>query len=376
MNDRVNGSPNLSGFEEPERKVVARALNKAPEGRFPSCVAFVKALKKVDEPAPPLTPTSSRLNVWMVRLLVLVPTVLLLGAVLYNIFTPKEEKPEPVRQVKDEKREPEPPEVDFLPAGVEMADGAKIEPVGTKHYYDKIVKVKNGKRVTFMLIPHQKETDPSTFYMMEDKVSNELFHAAVKDPEFQERLKGFEKKDPWTVKRQWNLGGVANMEDLGDTNERLPVLRITVTEAYCFARWLGGNLPTTYQWDKASGRLDGAPAPFRDPNNDKVQPGEIAIHRGKDGPMPVGTAKRDISPFGCRDMSGNGMEWTRTPAQADSPVPIANPTEDIQVLVRGREYHKEDPLRFNIPEVMKCIQLYDWNDPAISFRVVLELTAP
>ena len=34
--------------------------------------------------------------------------------------------------------------------------------------------------------------------------------------------------------------------------------------------------------------------------------------------LPVGTAIRDVSIFGCRDMTGNGREWTRTIARQET----------------------------------------------------------
>ena len=42
--------PDLSGLVEADRPIVARALSKAPQDRFPSCTAFVRALQ--DAPAP------------------------------------------------------------------------------------------------------------------------------------------------------------------------------------------------------------------------------------------------------------------------------------------------------------------------------------
>src|SRR6202041_772788 len=121
-------------------------------------------------------------------------------------------------------------EVVVLPAGCEKADDAQAVTVGTRHFYDHIVKkIPGGPDVSFRLIRHEKATDPTTFYMMENKVSNELFEKAAADPEFQRLLDGFKRDNPWTVKRIWNHGGVVNMKELGVPDIRLPVLRVTVT---------------------------------------------------------------------------------------------------------------------------------------------------
>ena len=59
--------PNLSPLPPADRSVVARALAKKPEDRFPSCIQFIRALMQAgcDLPAPsapPPTPASSRLE--------------------------------------------------------------------------------------------------------------------------------------------------------------------------------------------------------------------------------------------------------------------------------------------------------------------------
>ncbi len=134
-------------------------------------------------------------------------------------------------------------------------------------------------------------------------------------------------------------------------------------------RWLGGNLPALLQWDKAAGRLDGAKAPFHDPEQ-PLAPGDVAVGRAAEGPMPVGTARRDVSPFGCRDMSGNGKEWTRSMDDGGNFVPVPEPTEDMLVIVRGREYFRPRPLFF---ADRVDHELYFEAKPGLGFRVALNL---
>jgi hypothetical protein len=378
--------PDLTGLPESEQKVLLRAMAKTPQERYATCLEFVSALEEACAPllparagtpgasptqtaglgetggpgrattltAPP--PAASRI------FRTAVVGALLLVAAGLGLFAWQSRQ----RAVLPA---PPPAEVDWLPEGVEKEGAAQVVAVGGKRLYDRVVRVKGELRVTFRLIPHERETDPATFYLMEDKVSNAQYRVAVADPAFQERLAEFRAKQPATIRDEWEKGGIAADRDVGTADGRLPVLRVTVTEAHCFARWLGGNLPAASQWDKASGRLDGAKAPFRDPDAPLAQ-GDVAVHRPAEGPMPVGTAPRDVSPYGCRDMAGNGKEWTRSMEDGGNLVPVPDPTEIMLVITRGREYFRPTPLFFidrMAPEP------YLDAKPGVGFRVALGL---
>src|SRR5262249_34344899 len=136
-----------------------------------------------------------------------------------------------------------------VPAGAAPAQA----PYDKKAYYDRIVKKVGDRDVTFLLVPRDQQGE-RTFYVMEDKVSNGLFKAAAKDPEFQKRLAGLRQKYPELKWGEWRRGGLRNgKDDVGSDDDALPVLRVNALEAYCFAQWLGGDLLTVDQWDKASG---------------------------------------------------------------------------------------------------------------------------
>ena len=108
------------------------------------------------------------------------------------------------------------------------------------------------------------------------------------------------------------------------------MFRVTVTEAYFFAEWLGGKLPTQKQWFKAAGAsLDTTMAdedntgPFEGLASD---PTDLGVNLLATGPLPVGTARRAVSRSGCCDMAGNGFEWLREvqrPVGETVPVDIA-----------------------------------------------------
>jgi formylglycine-generating enzyme required for sulfatase activity len=130
---------------------------------------------------------------------------------------------------------------------------------------------------------------------MENKCWNGLFRKYVEE-------------DPGKfANSKWQLGGKRNADDVGAEDPRLPVLRVTVDEAYGFAIWLAGerngHLPSVKQWDTAAGlyrpQKTGS-GPFLEP----FQANEIAVDRAKTGPMRVGEAAKDISPFG-------DLRWSR-----------------------------------------------------------------
>jgi formylglycine-generating enzyme required for sulfatase activity len=161
---------------------------------------------------------------------------------------------------------------------------------------------------------------------------------------------------------------------VGDGRGKIPVFRVTVTEAHCFAEWLGGlhgRLPTDNQWCKACGRYD---------DHRKLTPFDgnragIAVGLGKEGPWPVDKGDRDVSFYGCRQMAGNGNEWTRTvqdPIDKDNAeIPLRQMLTVRRVFYRGQDYAASNSLTFESmddPASKPCTE----NSFAISFRVVLE----
>jgi formylglycine-generating enzyme required for sulfatase activity len=242
------------------------------------------------------------------------------------------------------------PGVNLAPKDYQPDDGATVVTVEGKKLYDRIVRVlPGGVRVVFLLISPKDPRDPPAFYIMRDKLCNDVFQAFV-------------DANPDLVKDQeWHKGAqVINKandqyRDLETKDGRLPVFRVTVEEAHQCALWLGGDVPTTHEWLTAAGRrMEGAIGPFKGKIED-LKPDDIAINREDKGPMPVGEAVKDVSPRGCRDMAGNGREWTRTNATKDTPedddvqvtlpLPAGRPSPMIWLL--GQTYEAAKPMRFD-----------------------------
>jgi formylglycine-generating enzyme required for sulfatase activity len=97
-----------------------------------------------------------------------------------------------------------------------------------------------------------------------------------------------------------------------------PVAGITWVEARAYCRFLGKELPTSEQWEKAMRGgvvlAGGEPNPMPRRNLPWGTPVTPAPARLKDvggaGPAAVGDYAGDISPYGVLGMAGNVQEWT------------------------------------------------------------------
>lgn len=124
-----------------------------------------------------------------------------------------------------------------------------------------------------------------------------------------------------------------------------------------------GLLLRPWQFDGKQWKLPGE----RPIAGDSAKP-PIAI--GRSEPLPVGQATADESPFGCRDMAGNGMEWTKD--LNNGMVPQDEKTRDVnaRVKLRGRGFQQSSPLKYSEMDQGSCPsneRRYD-----VGFRVVLE----
>jgi serine/threonine protein kinase len=262
-----------------------------------------------------------------------------------------------------------------------------------RQHYEQIDVDCGGIWVRFVLVVQDAKSDGTggehlpTFYIMRDKVWNDLYAR-------------FASAEPDKAGLTWEKGGQRQMGEesidirakkdgrLVEEHRELPALRMTVLEAHEFARWLGGRLPSTRQWDKASGyyKKDRGAGPFQVPPDRRKDakgnilwlPDEIAVKRPDLGPMPVGKATCDESPYHCHDMAGNGCEWTRTPPGAiPPPFPLANPGKDDGVFLRGKRYSMAATWLYSYVDDRegRGIEFGSYLEPKphVGFRVVIEL---
>jgi hypothetical protein len=106
-------------------------------------------------------------------------------------------------------------------------------------------------------------------------------------------------------------------------NKFLPIMNINRDTARSYCRFLGKDLPTSDQWQKAfrGGLLiDGKPNPLPlriTPwiSAKSPRPANIAIDNdGKGQVALIGEYPEDVSPYGVFDLAGNVSEWSRDPS--------------------------------------------------------------
>jgi hypothetical protein len=372
MVQHASGEPNLGNVPEAERAVVARALAKKPTDRYPSCRAFVQALQQASrkEVPPPRPPGPSR------RVLLGLAAGLLAvagagGWVVYHFRPPRPPLPAP----------PWVPSADFRPA-----EGAAPVEVNGKPYWDRLLSGKlPGPPMEFLLYRQDRATDPPAFYISRDKVTRAQLRAAMKDGAMPDVIKRFAENFVWFGPGKWELNSTE-----GDKG-RWPATDVTVTEAHCFALWVAGDfgaLPSCVQWDKAGGRFDDKVGPYRG-DGEEEQSLQKASWRGQialflPDPRPVGTSPADESLFGgrtvgCRDMAGNGKEWTRDLRGHQRFVPLAKLTGDMimdAVVLRGHSFTEKRPFRYDDDYILAGDERalsYKVANSEVGFRIVIHL---
>jgi formylglycine-generating enzyme required for sulfatase activity len=202
---------------------------------------------------------------------------------------------------------------------------------------------------------------------MRDKVSNALF------AKYDASRPAERRKTAWRER--------VKQDTHGRWDERWPVLHVSCEDALAFARWFGEHdrgtipfrLPTTQQWDKAAGLYDrdGREGPFAGHWGAKDGP-RIAVN-GRE-PLPVDRDGAEESIFGCRDMAGNGLEWTRNLFPVESKTIPPEPGTNPSIALRGRGYAEPAPLTFDdlTPDRTESWQYLDETN-AVGFRLVIDL---
>lgn len=121
-----------------------------------------------------------------------------------------------------------------------------------------------------------------------------------------------------------------------------PVININWYEARDYCKWVGGDLPTEAQWEKAARGTDGRRYPWGDfePNKSKAN-----YNQNEGDTMSVGSYSQNVSPYGAMDMAGNVWEWTLdwyadsyNPSDTDNP---SGPTAGQFRTIRGGCWYYE-----------------------------------
>lgn len=89
--------------------------------------------------------------------------------------------------------------------------------------------------------------------------------------------------------------------------ENHPMVNVTWDEARAYCIWVGGDLPTEAQWEKAARGTDGRKYPWGD-KFDKSKAPPIDM---EDVEATVQVGIYGVSPYGCTDMACNVWQWCR-----------------------------------------------------------------
>jgi len=141
-----------------------------------------------------------------------------------------------------------------------------------------------------------------------------------------------------------------------DKDADIPVMNVGPLDAYRFAMWLGGDLPSDPEWKKASGVFEdsGKKGPYSDKEPIREEDkGQFGLYRSpEEGPMKCGTASLDfIDPFGTgviRDLAANGRELTRNVTDFGGGKRVGSPNLGMsdEVIVWGRSFSFGEPLSY------------------------------
>lgn len=258
----------------------------------------------------------------------------------------------------------------FSPVGDELVRSR----VHDRVVYSRISRELGSEQVHFVLVIPDGALPP--FYVMRDKVWNKLLQScASRSPE----------RFPATADGQgWRAGALAGGSYIGiQEHPQLPVMGLNAFQAHLIAECIGGagaHLPTVAQWDCAaglpayrSGLLSQTPwalGPYQIPEAGE-EPG-VAVGLRATGPRPVGVSADDITSSGCRDMAGNGREWTSSLMNSTGTVPDCS--DHAVVRLRGRSYQAKTPLRWtDLEQMVDAVDAAE-GSPTCGFRVVLEIS--
>jgi len=85
--------------------------------------------------------------------------------------------------------------------------------------------------------------------------------------------------------------------------ENHPMVLVNWDDSRAFCKWVGGDLPTEAQWEKAARGVDAREFPW----GNRFDPAKLRTNT--QSTAPVGSYPAGVSPYGCLDMAGNVYQW-------------------------------------------------------------------
>jgi sulfatase modifying factor 1 len=163
--------------------------------------------------------------------------------------------------------------------------------------------------------------------------------------------------------------------DFAASEARRPVEGISWQAAAAYCQWVGRQLPTEAQWEKAARGTDGRIYPWgnqRATCEYAVMNDGSANGCGKHNTWPVGSKPRGASPYGALDMAGNTGEWVADwyddKYYTDSPPqnPQGPPSGQLRVYRGGLYYSFATAIRASV----RGSSVPDGRESNLGFRCV------
>ncbi|MCP4396753.1 MAG: SUMF1/EgtB/PvdO family nonheme iron enzyme, partial [bacterium] len=163
----------------------------------------------------------------------------------------------------------------------------------------------------------------STFHLSRYPVTNAQYQAFVTDGGYTEKWRKCWSEEGWKWKEEEEEEAVMGPEPYGNLFDiaNHPVVGISWYEAQAYCCWLteflwnSGDLqetqeirlPSEAEWEKAARGTDGRIFPW---SNTDITP-ELANYSNTElgATSAVGCFSKNVSPYGCEEMSGNVFEW-------------------------------------------------------------------
>lgn len=170
-------------------------------------------------------------------------------------------------------------------------------------------------------------------------------------------------KTPWAVSHQWGLQIDAQGPRVQSGYTDFPAVGVSGHLALAYAKWVGGDLPTDDEWEKAAGGPDGLLFPwgYEMPTAQRAN----SYLSGPRATMRVASHAEGASPYGCLNMAGNVYErayWGNfEPADATP--------RNLPTMLKGGAW--VSPNWWNLRCVCRCGQNMDAMDGSVGFRVVV-----
>jgi formylglycine-generating enzyme required for sulfatase activity len=128
-------------------------------------------------------------------------------------------------------------------------------------------------------------------------------------------------------------------EDARFNHPDAPVVGVSVADAVKYSRWVGKQLPSEEQWEKACRGLDARPYPWGEdpPREGMACFGQDPVEGHTDPVTRRGAAR---SPYGAVDLAGNAWEWTASTVEDGETLHVIkggcfnDPPEFLRAFVR------------------------------------------